>query len=992
MIILTRNSFYNNFSDDIIQYYSIMCDFIDQIKEGTLSFFNLNNYLGASFFSDVYYIPLDIFTFITLLLSYVFPTELAYSTTELIKIWAGVMVFAYYLRMTGMKNRTIFWMGIVYFVSGGSVSFMAFPVFLSLTFYLPAALVAIQYFFRGKKWVVPLFTCALVFYDFYLAYSAMAFMSVLYVVEALKRPGNKVWPFLRDGVSFLGLILLGVAMAGVILYPSILFILEDTYRTEGSFNAWVVEVFGYELKLFQPEIYIRVLAKIFTEQKGIGFYGFENNYGLEHVSLYITIVGMAFMSYIWFMRGRIARVYKVLIPFGLVLIFFPIFSYVFSGTTDSPYTRWINMMPLVETMILAYVFDEHGFETEKMGWLTIPLSLLLGLVGFLIYYYIEKLGIDTYYASRDIMTADTILMGVAAVFLVLVLVFGWIGKRRWIRTVFWVECLVAVVYAYSGPFSIANKIDTFESMHSIDAFLEDHLERDEFYRVYVDLSRFDVEQLNFNRMTSFPTNTEIFHSWTDAETNGIGCLLFDACGYSGEYQTKRKLDTLALYLNHFLGYRYVLVSAVKNYTLDSAYFTYVAGDDTYRLYEIADAEPFQVYESYMEYDDFQNFSSINTQIATQKLLLMHVLIDGERYDATSYNLLRATPANEGTVKTLNAHRSESSATLVTTAGIADPTERAFYRYDEDALDIGFGTGAIYINVSSLTPLDYGEVFMEFENGNRDDCEVVSGLTHQVKCEFWLEPVAIYFEQNAAFNQPKTLQYRLERAIGGAAYLVYDFDNVAFSRDSGMLYFQMYSSLTFDRVFVVDELDNETECFEGYYYFDTIPERMYVFKTNDMYNYANPFNLSIRYVIDDLTAYDQYADGSAADGETMAIERGTIRLSYQRTSDTDFDQIVMIPVAYSEEWKITSGQDYETLSVSGGFLGIVIPHGVADISLTLRFEPKGLPQGALATASSTAIYALVFLIPYLIRRGKRRRTEPTKEATEHEETDDHRSIL
>jgi len=1015
LIILTRNSFYNNFSDDIIQYYSIMCDFIAQIKEGTLSFFNLNNYLGASFFSDIYYIPLDVFTFITFALSYVFPTELAYSTTELIKIWAGVMIFAYYLHMNGMKTRTVFWMGIVYFISGGSVSFMAFPVFLSLAFYLPASLVVIQAFFRGKKWIVPLFVMALIFYDFYLGYSAMAFMSIMYIVEAIKRPRFRLLPFFRDGLAFLALIILGVALSGIILYPSILFILEDTYRAESSFNAWIVHAFGMDIKLFQPEIYIRVLAKIFTEQKGIGFYGFENHYGLEHVSLYITVVGTVLMSYVYFMKGRVARVYQILIPFGLLLIFFPIFSYVFSGTTDSPYTRWINMIPLVQTMILAFVFDEHGFETQKMKWLTIPIALLLGLNGFLIYYYIKKLGIDTYYASRDIMTADTVLMCVSAVFLILVLVFGWIGRRRWIRVVFWVEFAVAIAYAYSGPFSIPNKIDTFESMHAIDAFLEDHLEQDEFYRVYVDLSRFDVEQLNFNRMTSFPTNTEIFHSWTDAETNMIGYLLFAA----NEYQSKDKLDIQAIYLNHFLGYRYVLVSAAKDYYLDSSYYTFIAADETYRLYEIVAAEPFQVYESYMKYDDFRNFATINTRVAAQKLLLMNVLLDEERYDVGAYQLVESDPDDEEALRSLNAYRYTSAATAVTAPGIITETVRDFYRYDETVLDIDYSAGAIYINVQSLSPLDYGEVYMEFESGAIDACDVVQGLTHQVKCEFWLEPVAIYFEKTDAFNAPKNLQYRLERAIESAAYLVYDFGSVDFGGTSGMLYFQMTNSMTFDRVFAVDAEGHETECFEGYHYFDEKPERMYVFKTNDMYDFSNPFNLSLKYFYDDLTDYDDYADSPLADNESMTIARGRISLSYTRTSATANDQIVMVPVAYSEEWVITSGQTYETLAVSGGFLGIVVPAGVTDVSVSLKFVPKGLISGTLSIAPSEddegigyelvydpdgrfsgiavtiaglSLYGLVFLVPCLFRRAGTKRSGPATEVNGHEETDDHRSVL
>ena len=131
--ILINNSFYNNASDDILQYYTIMVDFINGLKDGTVSWFNLNNYFGASFFSDIYYIPIDVFTGTTFLLSYLMPTEIAYSITELIKIFIGVMLLAYYLSLKGMKNRTIFWMSIIYFISGGSVSFMAFPVFLTLT-------------------------------------------------------------------------------------------------------------------------------------------------------------------------------------------------------------------------------------------------------------------------------------------------------------------------------------------------------------------------------------------------------------------------------------------------------------------------------------------------------------------------------------------------------------------------------------------------------------------------------------------------------------------------------------------------------------------------------------------------------------------------------------------------------------------------------------------------------------------------------------------
>jgi len=749
-IILIRNSFYSNFSDDILQYYTIIVDFISQIKTGSLSFFNLNNYLGASYFSDVYYIPLDIFTFITFLLSYLMPTQLAYSVTELFKIFAGVMVFSYYLSKQGYKNRTIFWMGIVYFVSGGTVSFMAFPVFLSLTFYLPLGLLVIQWAKEGHKWIVPLYAMALVFYDFYLAYTALIFTGLMFILEYVKRPGFKFWHFLWDGAVFLFLLVLGVGMSLVILYPSVLFIIEDTYRPTGRFTAWVIDIFGYQLKLFKPEIYIRFLAKMFAEQRPVGFYGFLQDYTKEHVSLYITMTGLALMSYVWFMKDKISRIYKVTIVIGLVLMFFPLFSYVFSGTTDQPYTRWINLYPLVMTMILAHVFDKYGFENVKMKFLTIPLAIYILLDSFLIYYYIHRLnelgtssfangailwvvmtlvgialvliittmkpknvktfkrllslpatlfvllgayltylyvhqlndlnalsnaatvaadlilfiatgivvlmilafgwlgilhqlqwslalpivlvlgtgvGLISGYVVKinslggfqyaDALTGDWILMAISGMALVLILVLGWLKKPEWFKKILLVEAAIALVYAYSGSFYIKNKNTTFAEMYAINDFLKDNLKADtEFFRVYVDMDRFNVEKTNFNRMTIYPTNTEIFHSWTDSETDGLSYLLF--ANSDDIDQTKKLLNAQAIYINQFLGYKYILASADYNYYIDESLFRIIAANDKYQLIEIINARPFEVYEKYTTETDFANYRQRNNDLQTKR--------------------------------------------------------------------------------------------------------------------------------------------------------------------------------------------------------------------------------------------------------------------------------------------------------------------------------------------------------------------------------------
>ncbi len=971
-IILINNSFYSNFSDDILQYYTIIVDFISQIKSGSMSFFNLNNYLGASFFSDVYYVPIDIFTFITFVFSYLMPTQLAYSVTEFVKILAGVMVLAYYLSAQGMKNRTIFWMGIVYFVSGGTVSFMAFPAFLSLVFYLPLGLLVIHWFFKGKKWIVPLFALALVFYNFYLAYTALIFVGIMFIIEYIKRPEFRFFPFLKDGIVFLFLLLLGVGMSLVILYPSILFILEDTYRETGRFSAWIVNIGSYQLKLFKPEIYIRFLAKIFAEQRPIGFYGFAQDYTKEHISLFITMTGLVSMSYVIFMKDKISKIYKIVMIIGVILMFFPIFSYVFSGTTDQPYTRWINTYPLVMVLILAHVFEHHGFENFKMKYLTIPISIFIALDGYLIYYYFHRLRELGDFQYEDALTADAILMGVSAVVLVLLLIFGWMKKPQVFKKILLIEAVIGLVYIYSGAFYIRNKNTTFAEMYAINDLLNEVLDdKDEFYRVYVDLDRFNVERTNFNRMTTFPTNTRIFHSWTDSETDLLARLLFG----STEHQTKEALDVQAIYLNEFLGYKYVLASSEYNYYLDNDFYRLVYADDKYQLLEIVNAKSIQVYESYAENVDFTDYRLTNNKLETQKILVLSALIDAERYADYTFNLEKASLTSSSSLGTISADKGINLYETVAIGGITDQTERDFFRFSNENLNIGFDVGAIYISAYTNAS-NYKEIFMEYADGSKKACEVVTGQSHDVKCEFWSEPTAIYFEsENLSANFH--FDFRLEMARDQAAYLVYDLSEITYTGDKGVLYFEL--SQKFERVFFVDENGNEYEGFKNYYYFNSAPIRMYVFKTYDMYtNVSNLFTFNLRYAYDDLSAYDNATGTSLYDQELISIKHGKINLQYHRTSESTYDQLVVIPVAYSEEWTFISDQKYETISASGGFLGIIIPNGINDIDIELRFVPKGLLYGALASLGASLVYLGLFVPGWIIKYKQKKAHNQIKE--------------
>ena len=981
-IIIINNSFYNNFSDDILQYYTIMNDFIASVKGGSLSLFNLNNYLGASFFSDVYYIPLDIFTFLTFILSYVMNVEIAYSIMELFKIFAGVMALAYFLHLEGRKNRTIFWVGIFYFVSGGMVSFMAFPAFLSMAFYLPLSLIVIHYFFNKKRWILPLFALIIIFYNFYLGYMILAFTSFAFILEYFKRYKFNLFDFLKKGIIFLGLLLLGVGMAGVILLPSINFILEETYRSTATFNAWIINIGSFELKLFRPEIYIRYLAKLVAEQKPIGFYGFENDYGLEHASLYITIIGFAYMSLIFFMKDKISRVYKISFLIALIFMFFPLFSYVFSGTLDKPYTRWINLLPLIEVLALAHVFDHYGFEKIKMKQMTIVSSLLILLSAFLVYYYIQKLDINIRYAGRETLTADTVMIGVSIAYLIIIIVFGWLKKFTVIKWFVWVEVIVALGYIYSGPFSISGKIDVFERSHDVNEFLLDNLDQDEFYRVYIDMSRIGLDKTNFNRMTAFPTNTYIFHSWTDSETNGIGKMIFN----SNEYQSKSRMNYFGFYINHFLGYKYVLVDATYEFDFEEEYFSLIAENEKYQLYEINYSSNFRVYDTYFYSNDIDmeinnSLQDVSSALVRQKAFLMSAIIDPEKeYDMNQYDLNYLDNFESEDMQSIASYTVINGTTVVTN-GFNDEIEREFYLYDEETIDINFTVGAAYIKFLDTTSLvsNLSQVFMEFSDGTRQACSVYTfgfgeneiKSPYHIKCEFWKRPVKIYVEKNENLTSAPVFKMRTERALDFAAYLTYDLSQLDLPNDKGFIVFDMAIEKPFEKVFIVDEFGDRYEVLDGYYHYETKPDKLYIFKTSGMYSYYDLYNLRLRYIAD---SYENLSDTLIQEniGEKyLSIKHAKIDLRFNNLVNSEKDQIVVIPVAYSEDWQFTSEQVYDTISVSGGFLGIVIPKGTTQVDLTMKFSPKYMDLGLYLSLGSLAIYGLIFISPMIIKKKKKR---------------------
>ncbi len=451
IVYFLRNNIYCAFSDDTVQYYPFMVDFIDQIKSGDFSYFNYKNYLGSSFFSDSYYIPLDFFTLIILLLSFLMETEVAMSIVELLKFVVGTVFLCIYLSMKNTKTKYTHIAGLVYFSSSGITCFSCFPSFTSLAVYLPLSLIIGELFIRGKWQFTPLFSLIVVFYNFYLAYTVFAFMAFSIIFMSIIK-GRKWYRVILDTLLYVLLILLGLLMSMCIFLPSVLYILHSTPRQVidggSSFTKLIMMFLSYievieaffksiyfllvnlvkhqisffnnnlmigesfatlrglirvlktrhtlgDLNLFSSffsdEVFYRVMGSTFVPSWPSAFYGYLDSYFLEHASLYITGFGILIASYVFFLKNRTSKVYKAMVFVFLLFMSLPFFSYIFSANLEVLYTRWMNVLSIPLIIIMAHVLNETDLKDLNKAGVISLFFIFLYLAAISTFHHLVKL-------------------------------------------------------------------------------------------------------------------------------------------------------------------------------------------------------------------------------------------------------------------------------------------------------------------------------------------------------------------------------------------------------------------------------------------------------------------------------------------------------------------------------------------------------------------------------------------------------------------------
>ena len=907
IVMLCFGTYFNSNSDDFVQYAPILTQYVNYFKEGKLSAYNFTNNLGASSFADIYYVPLDIFTLLTFLLSFIMNDIIAFSIVNLSKILFGVLVFAYFLQRKGFKNWLVVLLSFMYFAVGGSWVTVTYSTYFSLFFYLPLCLLVVDLFSKGKKWLLPLYSFALVFYNFYNAYTLFLFMLLIYMVVSIRDNYSNLKTLFKD-VVFFGLhIVLGVVMGLVILIPSVLYILNYTTRDSMEFEF-----------VFELEVYFKMLYKLFAYETGTSMFALNGDYVHQHFSYYIGVMGLLVVGIMFFLKDKVSKIYKWSMLGIFIMMLIPAFSMIFSGVMVA-YTRWFSFLNIILLYFMGHVLNSINIKELDRKKVSKVFLVIIGLYFMTVLFNIILiiLSRNSNYVDYHNSVQQLLILILFGLFAGLYALFYFVKQKELMYGVFVVEMLVSIIMNFSVSFD-GEKLETIKMYEEVEDVL-DRLELSEnsLERVYFD-NEFKY-LYNSSRITSSLVNENSFHSFFTK--------------YIYDYKELYTDDDKRLYtydLNRFnpnnsrvMNYKYVVLEK-ENIDYDLDYLDVYYEDEEYLVYINNDYEPFYVYESYYNEEEVVSLNKKNDLLSLEKKLF-----DGVVLKEGNYNLEKLQ---------FNYDNYAEKVSFFNELNIVKAGKGVYESDLNDYIKLGY-TGYIY-----FTSDEYKNIkdISLISNGEKNECIKHSNV---YKCKFDSDISKVVIN---TINDISDLKFIVNVEIGDENYNL-----ILIEQSNGERYLNYYLK---DNSLVVLKQSNEKErvCLNGLCNIDGFEYDHILVNNSSELAYSSE-EIFFTYYFDNLEYYNLNKSDNVASNKSLTYNKSDINISYTRDSDTKNDQVIVLPVTYSEEWIIDENDNYEIVRVNGGYLGILVRQGVKEIDITLTFKPEGVKLGLIGSVVGFAIY-------------------------------------
>ncbi len=953
------NTFYNCNSDDIVQYYPYVTGVFSKIKNGTFSLYDTSLYGGSSGFSGLYYIPFDIFLLIAFLFSFIMETEFALWFSFILKVCSGALLMYLVFYNKRFKTKVSLLLSLTYASCALLEAYVIFPVYLGIIFYAPLGMLVVDMFYKDNTKnlsliIIPIFVLVLVLFDYYIAYMLLAFVSIYFVLEgALKHKKIFEKNFVHDFILFYCFILLGVLVSCAILLPSFLYIMHQTSRTSTEFDNFFLFL-NYNYKTYGVGISYK---HYFTQLMNFFIPNYPNalclspggGYVREHASFYMTSGFLIYFTRFFFIKDKKLNTIKFFVFLLNFMFAIPMFSFIFSIQKVS-YVRWF-FIPYTFNILAAgysanYTFNLNKTKLENI----IPIITLgVGLI-LLIFVFNTNPEIFEHYAKDstnsinksyfyllligEIIFISIYLLNLIIPFVIKLFKPNHIQKINFIPLVISCELIFAlyVIFSTTGSTSYSSKY-SYRSNYNINYV------RDNF-----DYKYSEIERINLYNDDKAMANADIMYQNTNPYSffqSFYTTSLDDYCYYIHDKKTtfwsKRGLYGYSLVNGPMLNVRYIITNS--NYT------TYLREPDK------AD----NVAEMYLpsKYYSSKHSTIYGKDMVYYKLDNNYPFIV---YDTLIYKSVRSTPNNNSLYNDL---------ALLNYAYVTLNDD-----YFNDTVNYKRETLEEVVNIERYETLSTESV----------DCLIkAKELNDSIKNSITMK------DYYTALNKTDdTYIYTMGEGTSlSSNYVEYDLTSL----DS----YTYNKLMSFDALYIIPASSN----FDGST--PTVNIRSYIYAHDKTTDTLYPFHYNVGYLkelnldIDKLyvyqpksydtkrvklcgfnySLYDSYLSKQAEyKDRSFYYNDTTINLSFTNT-DTSA-KIVKLPLAYSSEWKSVSSE-YKVVNINGGFLAVIVPEGVTDVNITLKYNPEGYNTGFKITTLGGIIYITIssFVLLYDVKKKAER---------------------
>ncbi|MDD5953560.1 MAG: YfhO family protein [Oscillospiraceae bacterium] len=363
--------FYGDFNVQQVPFYQ-MCH--DAIRSGNI-FWSSTTDLGANFIgSYTFYLLGSPFFWLTL----PFPSEaVPYLMGPLLMLkFACASLTGYvYLKRYAKNQRSAVLGGMLYAFSGFSIYNIFFNHFHEAIIIFPLLLSALDsYMYERRRGIFALTVFASCFMNYYFFVGQVTFVLLYWLVRMFL----KSWKIsFRDFLWLMFESVLGVVMAGVLLIPSILAVVQNP-RVANAPDGWGALLYD------TVQRYVHILQSFFFPPDIPARPNFTPDSNSKWASLGAWLPLFSMTGVIAFLQRKQKHWLKVLLPILFLMAFVPILNSSFQLFNSSYYARWFYMLTLMFSLATI-----SSLELEEVNWkrailwttgITLGIALPIGLM------------------------------------------------------------------------------------------------------------------------------------------------------------------------------------------------------------------------------------------------------------------------------------------------------------------------------------------------------------------------------------------------------------------------------------------------------------------------------------------------------------------------------------------------------------------------------------------------------------------------------------